>query len=256
MTANIVKRRKYRKDFLTKVIARVDFDAPLPIATHGPEKSIYAAVRERFPITEEKKIIGKEFLINKDVTKERSVEAKEWHYYGKNREKHLVVSANTMFVEYDKYEYYEMLRDDFTSVLYALFDAYPKLQIKRLGLRYIDNITIPDECPTDWDSYIKPELNSIFAIVDKKEAIIRAFHILELNYGDDLLRFQFGMFNPDYPAPIKRKIYTLDHDMYATKLLDRTEVEPTLSRFHERIYLSFETVIMDGLRKIMEPLDE
>lgn len=256
MSEENAKRRKYKKDFLTKVIVRIDFDTPLPIAADGPAKGIYATVKERFPITEERKVIGKELLIGQNVTKERSIETKEWHYYGKNREKHLTVTPNVMFIEYNKYEYYEMLRDDFLSVSNALFDAYPKLQVKRLGLRYIDNIDIPGGNPMEWDKYLKPELNSIFAIADNKETISRAFHVLEFNYGENSLRFQFGMFNPDYPAPIKKKIYTLDFDMYVTRLLEKTDIEQTLNRFHEKVSYSFEEVITDELRKIMEPLDE
>lgn len=256
MNNNNVNRRKYKKDFLKKVIVRVDFDTPLPIATNGPAKSIYSTVKDRFPITEEKKVIGKELLIGPNATKERSIESKEWHYYGKNREKHLTISPNVMFIEYNKYEYYEMLREDFLSVSDALFNAYPKLQVKRLGLRYIDNIDIPEENPTEWDKYLKPELNTTFAIAEKKETISRAFHILEFNYGEDLLRFQFGMFNPDYPATIKKKIYTLDYDMYVAKLLDKTDIGETLDRFHKKINRSFEEIITDELRKIMEPLDE
>lgn len=256
MSTNNAKRRKYKKDFLKQVIIRIDFDTPLPIAADGPAKGIYAAVKERFPITEEKKVIGKELLIGPKVTKERSIETKEWHYHGKYREKHLTVTPNAMFIEYKKYEYYEMLRDDFLSVSNALFDAYPKLQVKRLGLRYIDNIEITEGTPMEWDKYLKPELNSSFALADNKETISRAFHVLEFNYGEDLLRFQFGMFNPDFPAPIKKKIYTLDFDMYVTKLLDKTDIEQTIDRFHEKLSLSFEEVITDELRKIMEPLDE
>jgi hypothetical protein len=41
------------------VIVRIDFDTPLPIAADGPAKGIYDTVKERFPITEEKKVIGK-----------------------------------------------------------------------------------------------------------------------------------------------------------------------------------------------------
>lgn len=94
MSSNNVKHRKYKKDFLVKVVVRIDFDTPLPIATTGPAESIYTTVKERFPITEEIKIMGKELLIGPNVTKERSIETKEWHYYGKNREKHLPVSPN------------------------------------------------------------------------------------------------------------------------------------------------------------------
>ncbi len=149
-----------------------------------------------------------------------------------------------------------MIREDFLSVTDALFNAYPKLQVKRLGLRYIDNIDIAEGNPTEWDKYLKPELNTIFAIAEKKEIISRAFHVLEFNYGEDLLRFQFGMFNPDYPAPIKKKIYTLDHDMYVARLLDKKDIGETLDRFHEKINRSFEEVITNELRKVMEPLDE
>ena len=256
MSNNNVKRRKYKKDFLDKVIVRIDFDTSLPIATKGPAKSIYTIVKERFPITEEKKIMGKELLIGPDITKERSIETKEWHYYGKNREKRLAISPSFMFIEYNKYEYYEILRDDFLSVLDALFHAYPKIQVKRLGLRYIDNIIIQGERPLEWNKYLKPELNSIFTISDNENTISRAFHVLEFNYGEDSLRFQFGMFNPDYPAPIRKKTYILDHDMYVTKILDKSDIEETLNRFHEKIIHSFEEVITDDLREIMEPIDE
>ena len=64
------------------------------------------------------------------------------------------------------------------------------------------------------------------------------------------------MFNPDYPAPIKKKIYTLDFDMYVTKILNKTDIKETLDRFHEKVSEFFEDVITDDLRKIMEPIDE
>ncbi|MCD4691625.1 MAG: hypothetical protein K8R79_01830, partial [Calditrichales bacterium] len=59
-----------------------------------------------------------------------------------------------------------------------------------------------------------------------------------------------------YPATIKKKIYTLDYDMYVARLLDKTDIEQTLNRFHEKINHSFEEIITDELRKVMEPLDE
>ncbi|MCK5723742.1 MAG: TIGR04255 family protein, partial [Gammaproteobacteria bacterium] len=147
-------------------------------------------------------------------------------------------------------------KEDFLSVVEALFKSYPKIQVKRLVLRYVDNIDIPNESPTEWDKYLKPELNTIFALAGNRETISRAFHVLEFNYGEDFLRFQFGMFNPDYPAPIKKKIYTLDFDMYVTKILNKTDIEETLDRFHEKVSEFFEEVITDELRKIMEPIDE
>jgi uncharacterized protein (TIGR04255 family) len=256
MYTNNFKRKKYKNDFLKKVIVRIDFDNPLLIAAKGPAKDIYDTVKIRFPLTEERKVIGKELLIGPGETKERSIETKEWHYYGKNREKQLTITSKFVFIAYDKYEYYEMLKEDFLSILEALFKAYPQTQVKRLGLRYIDNIDIPNEPPTEWDKYLKPELCSIFKLADNQKTISRAFHVLEFNYGENLLRFQFGMFNSDYPAPIKKKIYTLDYDMYVTKILDRAEIQSTLDNFHEKVNQFFEDVITDSLREIMEPINE
>lgn len=251
-----LKRKRYKKDFLKNVIVRIDYDTPLPIATSGPAKCIYDVVRKRFPITEERSIVGKELIIGPNATKERAINTIEWHYYSIDRMKHLTISPNVLVIEYSKYEYFETLREDFLSVADALFDSYPKAQIRRLGLRYIDNIEIPEGNPTEWDKYLIPELNATFTIASNREAITRAFHIMEFNYGEDLLRFQFGMFNPDYPAPIKKKLYTLDYDLYTSKLLDKSDIEETLNRFHEKANISFEEVITDDLREIMEPMHD
>jgi uncharacterized protein (TIGR04255 family) len=249
-------RRKYKKDYLKNVIVRVNFDTELAISQKGPKKNIYTQIKGRFPITEEKKVIGKEFRISPESTKENSIESKEWHYYGENRNKHLVISPNFMLIEYKKYEYYENLREDFISVLNELYDSYADLQINRLGLRYIDNIDIDEPKPTQWKTYFIPQLFSIFSLAKDTETVSRAFHILEFNYGEDSLRFQFGMLNPDYPSPIKKKVFTLDHDMYTNKLLEQSEIPVVLDRFHERISNSFERVITNGLRSKMGQIDE
>jgi uncharacterized protein (TIGR04255 family) len=251
------ERRKYKKDFLVKVIARVDFDTPLlSIQKNGPTKEIYEIVKTRFPITEEKKVIGRELLISKFDTQEKTKESKEWHYYGKKREKKLVISPEFVFVEYLKYEYFEILYEDIKSVLDVLFLNFPSLEVKRMGLRYIDKIDIQVDSLSDWDKYVIPELNSAISITEDKSAISRSFHVMELNYGEDKLRFQFGMFNPDHPSPIKRKDFTLDFDMYTTKLLHKQEIFTKIEYFHKKLSDYFENVITDKLREIMEPLDE
>ncbi len=256
MTDSNVVGKKYRKDFLANVIVKIDFDTPLSISKKGPSKKVYNPVKERFPITEENKIVGKELLVGPKVTKEREIETKEWLYFGKKREKHLKITPRFMAITYDKYEYYEKLRSDFLSVSDALFDSYPKLHVKRLGLRYIDKINFSRGIPTEWKGYLKPELYSIFNLAKNKDTVSRAFHVLEYNFGDDLVRFQFGMFNSDYPAPIKAKEYTLDFDMYINKILDKSEIEITLDRFHSKASDFFEEVIEDKLRDIMGPIDE
>lgn len=245
-------RQKYNNDFLDKVLVRVDFDSPLIIAESGPDKRIYEAIKERFPKTEVKKIEGQKLFISPEQTQTQKIESKQWHYYGKNREKELVIATEFMYIQYNIYELYETLYDDFNSVLTAIYESYSDVHIKRLGLRYIDHINISDNTTaTDWGKYLKPELCAIFDVADDKKTIARAFHILEFNYGDDFLKFQYGMHNPDYPAPIKKKLYTLDFDMSTSKIMDKKEVLDSLGRFHDKLNDSFEEVITEELRLLM-----
>ena len=57
--------------------------------------------------------------------------------------------------------------------------------------------------------------------------------------------------NPDYPAPIKQKLFVLDYDAYCNLLLSYSDIEQYITQFHDKIKLSFEQVISDALRKRM-----
>ena len=57
------------------------------------------------------------------------------------------------------------------------------------------------------------------------------------------------MHNPDYPSPIKRKIFTLDNDAYVTGALDRAAIHDYLDRLHVLVKTSFENIITMDFRK-------
>jgi uncharacterized protein (TIGR04255 family) len=130
------------------------------------------------------------------------------------------------------------------------------LQVKRLGLRYIDSLDFPNENnPIAWHDYLDERLLAIFKIATNPKTISRAFQILEFNYGDYNLRFQYGMPNPDYPAPIRKKAFTLDYDAYCTLLLSQEEIVQYLSTFHQKLKAAFEEIITQKLRDVMERVD-
>ena len=242
---------KYKNDFLDRVIVRLDFDTTLPFSKSKPPIGIYEPLKERFPITEEKKVIGQQLSISPQGTSQKNFETLEWVYYGLNRKKSLKITPDHIVIEYLNYEYYEQLKEDFSAVIDELFNKHGKLNGSRLGFRYIDNIELSPENPTDFDKYIKPSLNMNLDIVNDRSKLSRVFHIMEFNYGNSNLRFQYGILNPDYPATIKKKIYTLDFDMYTNRLLNKSEVIETLDEFHEKLTSSFEDVITDALRELM-----
>jgi uncharacterized protein (TIGR04255 family) len=127
----------------------------------------------------------------------------------------------------------------------------PDFDVSRFGLRYFNNIELTDPRLTDWDAYLDKNLLSIFNLADDRTKISRAFHNLELNFGDMNLTFLYGMHNPDYPAPIKQKTFVLDFDAYILKSQDKDEVVSNLEVMHERIQSMFEKNITEQLREIM-----
>ena len=147
-----------------------------------------------------------------------------------------------------KGKYYEQLKEDFIAVINELFNHFPKIKGRRLGFRYIDVIDLDEADPTDWDQYILPDLNKNISIIDDKKTLSRIFHVIEFNYGDSNMRFQYGMLNPDFPASIKKKVFTLDFDMYTNNILEKEDIGDLLDKFHEKLIDSFEEVIIDPLR--------
>lgn len=245
--------RKYRKDFLDQVIARIDFAEPLSLGPKGPSPDVVELLKKQFPVPElQTKYLKQVTLKLKGETEEATREIREWHYFSKSRHKKVVVSEGCMFVEYSKYNTYETLRKDFVGVSNALFEAYEDLQVKRLGLRYIDNIVLDEPSPTAWQEYLRADLLSIFNLLDNQQELTRAFHVLEVLHDDESrLRFQYGIPNPDFPARVKRKQFTLDWDAYCTLLLEKADIGRFLDIFHERARDAFESVITDKLRQVM-----
>lgn len=249
------KRRKYKKDFVKKVICRIDFDTPLGIIKSGPPPEIYELVKSRFPIVETKNLIGKELFVGPGPIREKQTHSKEWFYFGKEREKLLKIAPEYIVIEYTKYEYFEKLKEDFLSVIDALFKAFPKTRIKRMGLRYIDSIELPGN-PFEWNNYFSNKLICNIDIASDKSTLSRVFNIVEFNYGDAFLKFQYGLYNNDYPAQIKKKEFILDYDMFTSEIIEKDDLGLKLDEFHIKLGSCFEEIITDDLRAIMEPIDE
>jgi len=247
------KRRKYRKDCLAQVIARIDFASPLPLTKKGPSAGVVTALKKDFPIPELEVKQLKEISVALDANPKQTIrEIREWNYHSKSRNKKAVITADCMILEYTKYEGFNVLRSDFLKIVNALFAAFNDLQVRRLGLRYIDKILLKEPKPTVWGHYLDKNLLASFNLVDDRRTIVRVFHVLEQKFDDESrMRFQFGMPNPDYPAAVHRKEFVLDTDAFCDLLLGRDEVENFLDIFHTRCIERFEQLISDPLRKKM-----
>jgi uncharacterized protein (TIGR04255 family) len=118
-------------------------------------------------------------------------------------------------------------------------------------MRYINKFDFPDTDPFDFSNLINPHLYDSLAFYSDKKVIARSFNNLEFNFQDFNLRFQFGMPNPDYPAPIKKKHFVLDFDAYFQGLQTPQDVQSNLDKYHTKIQELFEASITDKMREVL-----
>lgn len=241
----------YEKDFLSNVIARVDFASPIEAISAQLPPVLATAALKAFPIAEPRKQIAQQFQISASGLQRSTSESTQWRFHGKSRDKTLTIVPEALFVEYNVYRSYEILKGDFFGYLAVFFGEFKDAQARRLGLRYINNIQLDEDNPLAWDRYLSPEMLSTLRFYPHPECIARAFSVLEMNFGDFNLRYQFGIPNPDYPATIRRKIFTLDLDAYAEGLQDYGDITGKLDKFHDQIQNLFESSIKDELRDLM-----
>ena len=253
---------QYKNHFLTDAIIRIDFTSPIdPI-----KRELVAEVRncciKHFPLVEERNIETQEVVVNNGPAGQSTMinkeQIKEWHFWSKTRGSELCVAPNCLFVNYKTdYVSFEKFIEPFFEVLTQIVSSYPGVKINRIGLRYIDQINLPlDKKPrkdwmTYWKKYINSTLISGLQFADQDAAICRHMNSIEMNYGDYILHFQYGIFNEDYPAPNKKNQFILDTDVYTTGLFDANDVLEYTTKFHEQVKLWFEKAIKDDLRKIM-----
>jgi uncharacterized protein (TIGR04255 family) len=241
----------YPRNFLTEVIARVDLVNPIEELKQILSEPVNQAALGTFPLREPRKAVAAELQFGpKDVKSSRS-EFTQWIFHGRRREKRLVIGHSSIYVSYKQYETYEQLRGEFLNQAVKFFDSYPEAEPSRLGLRYINHIDFSNGDPINWSGLVNPKMLSIFEVVEGKPKISRALHNLELAEDDFQLRFQFGMNNPDYPAPIKRKVFVLDLDAYRRGYFQPAELSGLLDRFHHRIQELFEMSITDRVRGVL-----
>jgi len=144
------------------------------------------------------------------------------------------------------------LNEVFNKVISVLFKI-SDIQITRLGLRYINSIEFTDFAsgPTEWEGYLNPDIIAIFKIANTEEQISRAFQNLELILPEMMIRFQYGMHNPDYPAPIKRKLFILDYDGYCESLQGEKELKDNLAKINAELIDLFKRSTGPKLETIM-----
>ena len=244
----------YKNNFLKEVIVKIDLVSPISSIINELDNEIIKKSLESFPIDEPKKGFTQEVSFSPDELKTQRKEFTEWNFFGRSREKLLRISPSSFFISVYDYLNFVDLRNDFLKIHDIFFKVHKDTQPSRLGLRYINQFDLEKEIsnPFEWKKYINSDLLGLFNFSVEDSKTSRIFHNLEFVFDEQFnLRFNFGLNNPDFPSPIKKKIFTLDYDAYYKGLLDIESIPDSLDKFHNSIQSLFEKNITDKMRGLL-----
>ncbi|MES2863546.1 MAG: TIGR04255 family protein [Bacteroidota bacterium] len=243
----------YKNTPIKRVIFRLDFLQDVPELNTTLPEPIIDLIKKSFPIVEPKDVVARELRISKADVKDENVNLKEWHFHTMERNASLFIKSNSFAIQVNNYISFQSIFAVLIEIKDVFFTHFSSLLCRRMGLRYINEINIYGETnPLEWDEYINKDLTSIFRVTENSQNIIRAFHNLELKQDDIILKFQYGINNADYPAVIKKKMFTLDLDASYTGILKQHEIDDYLKKQHSVIQNQFEFSITEKLREKFE----
>ena len=248
----------YRKNFLSKVIFKVDFKSPLSSISDENYSSFSGKVKERYSFTVSKPITRVSFRIEPTGSGlDRQVIGKIWEHRDKEGgNKILVLSPEFLVLEYQNriYTHFAEFKEDMAFFYEKFQSTFDLDTFPRIGLRYINEISLLEGNPLDWEGYIKHDLiSSTLAGLDADMKLTRSMHQFMAKCSEDAsVLFQYGIFNPEFPNPVSRREYILDIDCFIPGAAEKGEVIDRLSELNVVAAKMFEDSIGEKLRALME----
>ncbi len=254
MTASLAKGNmtsipEYKRNFLTDVIFRIDYPSIADLIS-TPPKEFQDKLFSKFPILEPTKQLGVKIETSGENITTTEESKTIWRF--KNKTASLIVELDSKFlvIVTKEYKNHTSFKESVSEVLKAFFEVYPDTILNRVGLRYINQITLKEKGFYEWGKYIDKNLISIIDFVSNKKDIRRALQLFEIQIDSDTrLNMKAGIFNSTYPNELIKKEFLLDYDCYTTMSTEKDEVGEKLDIFNKIIAGYFENSITDNFRK-------
>jgi len=239
---------KYKSDYLTNVVCRIDFINRLNFSTDQINR-LKNDISKDFPDMKDMDVSFIEVMMSPE--EDRTIRKKEKVYEFAHEGKLVRIEPEFIVFEFKQYTGFDQFKKLVKKVLSNLDLSNNSVRSKRMGLRYINQIRLDEGDPFDWSGLIIDSLVPNTIYIENKNVLSRSLGWVDLTYDDFYVRFHYGMFNSEHPNPIARKEFVLDFDCYTKDEQDLFDVLTLLDRFHEKIKEMFECSILDGLRQIM-----
>lgn len=243
----------YKKNFLTNVIVRIDFINPIDEIKEKLPNELSRSLMELFPIIEPKVFPQGTLKIGIKELEPQSFEKRnlnQWRFFNKDRTRMLVFDMDHFTITFNKYESFDSFSDLFLKSVNCLLSQFTQIQVRRLGLRYINEINISGKT-FNWKGFINSKLTSFLDFANAQNIISRALSSIDFKFEEYRVKFQFGMHNPDFPSTIKKKHFILDYDAVSESLLNLEDIKELLPKLQAQINILFEESIGDKLREVL-----
>jgi uncharacterized protein (TIGR04255 family) len=248
---------KYRKPFLKSVIFRIDLAQPLS-QSKQLVADFHEIIKDVFPNREDtagiilKATFGTE---GKDRGTVKQSQRTVTKYKFSNIDGKIILmleeEPSNLSLLFNSYNNSDELNKLVSLIATTIIKVYGSILIKRIGLRYINNINLNEGSAFDWALFINNRLISMLDFPPDKGTTSRVLGRIELNKDTHKVQFYFGLANPEYPNRIARKEFVLDYDCYVNEDVNITDVLKTVKILHDEIKILFEISILDGLREKM-----
>lgn len=242
----------YKKNYLSEVVARIDFVSPIEaLSADVIPQDIHAAIKKHYSIYEPGKITEHGLQITDESVVSKKNEIQQWVYHGEEREKSIIVSARSFVVTFKLYQDYDDFKENIIDPIRKIIDLEKNIQIKRTGLRFVNIYSDIIKSFQDINKYFHPMISSSFSDLIDSGSCSRNFQISEYLYDEIKLRMQSGIYNPDYPARIKKFDFIIDLDAYIDTPHIINDVEGLFDDIHRKIQEQFEACIKEDLRSVL-----
>ena len=253
----------YATDFITQTIVRADFVTGTVPLTQLPPAVLNAAadLPQRSSINRTKNEVTIRRTPQGTSKDTHTVNFLEHNFFSEDKNRHAAVCSEHIYVADRRYEGFDSLRDTFLDLLDAAAQACPTMKLKRLGLRYINEIRLPEEDAGPglgadfWQQYINPLLLGGLRFAANDGAMARHMCTTELNYGIDRATIRYGIFNNEYPKPNRKREFILDIDTYCQLNIAPADAAQKLREYHTAALSVFEAAVTDKLRERMNRRD-
>jgi uncharacterized protein (TIGR04255 family) len=248
------KATAYKRNYLSNVILKIDFNPLEKWNDSSSRKLIQEKMKTDFPRCETLKGQDFELIFGPDSSPTvKTNTTREGLRFSDSETKNFVVCDSTSFLyETTIYTNFTDFYSSFEKYFSIYREIFPLNTTKRVGLRYINQIYIPEGGTFELKDYFDSKIIPTYEGIVNNTKPLRLMNISEFSFNRSLLRFQYGMFNSEYPNPIAKKEFVLDYDLYTNEEIHVDSIKDEVQSYNDTITECFENSIGNKLRELMQ----